>query len=132
MNMEIKDIKTFEDFADVINAENDWLPEFDEIIRNNGWIDQTGDEFGICSDGYDKLEFDCNGKAIIVPDENSVGRRLVALRKKKGYNIRKVAELTGMNISSLSFIEQGKRQPQVDTLQRILKVLDAEMEIKEG
>lgn len=60
----------------------------------------------------------------------SVLEQLKALREERGINIRTLAEKTGYNISNLSLIEQGKRQPQLDTLEKILDALDAELIIK--
>lgn len=56
---------------------------------------------------------------------------LVALRKRRGYTIAKLSELTGLNGANLSLIETGKRKPQIDTLIKILDSLGAEIIIRE-
>ena len=56
--------------------------------------------------------------------------QLSELRMQRGISIRSLAEKTGYNISNLSLIEQGKRQPQLDTLIKILDALDAELVIR--
>lgn len=53
------------------------------------------------------------------------------LRKQKGITLSQLSEMTGLNRSNLSLIENGKRQPQVNTLQKILDSLDADLIIKE-
>lgn len=128
----MESIKTLGQFAGLINRSEEWLPEFEEIIEENGWRNQTGDnQWSICSDGYNKVVFNDECLAILVPDNESVPRRLAALRQKRGMTVRDLAEATGINPSNLSLIETGKRKPQTDTLQRILDALGAEMIIKE-
>ena len=61
----------------------------------------------------------------------NVGNEIKRLRTQKGISVRRLSELTGYNISNLSRIENGKIPPQIDTLQRILDALNAEIEIKE-
>lgn len=52
------------------------------------------------------------------------------LRMQKGVNLRTLSEMTGYNISNLSLIERGERQPQLDTLEKILNALGAELTIR--
>lgn len=52
------------------------------------------------------------------------------LRIKRGVNLRTLSEMTGYNISNLSLIERGERQPQLDTLEKILNALGAELTIR--
>ena len=60
-----------------------------------------------------------------------IASEIKRLRTKQKISIRKLAQLTGYNISNLSRIENGKIPPRIDTLQRILDALNAEIEIKE-
>ena len=55
---------------------------------------------------------------------------LAYIRKQRGYSLRKLAELTGMNISDLSQIERCQYQPQINTFQKILDALGAELTIR--
>lgn len=59
---------TLEEFADVINNAGSWQPEFEGIISDNKWEDLTGDknEFLICRNGNEYLEFDKFGYAEVV------------------------------------------------------------------
>lgn len=59
---------TLEEFADLINAADEWKLEFDDIIVANGWI-KMQDEWHICHDGKNVIYFDDNGKAKITPIE---------------------------------------------------------------
>ena len=56
--------------------------------------------------------------------------QLAELRMQKGVNHRTLSEMTGYNISNLSLIERGERQPQLDTLEKILNALGAELTIR--
>lgn len=53
---------TLEQFADLINAADEWKLEFDDIIVANNWI-PIFDEWRICHDDKNMIYFDDNGKA---------------------------------------------------------------------
>jgi transcriptional regulator with XRE-family HTH domain len=53
-----------------------------------------------------------------------VGARLRELRAERGFSIRSLAERSGLNVNTLSLIENGKTSPSVSTLQQIAAVLD--------
>lgn len=57
--------------------------------------------------------------------------QLQELRTSKGISLRTLAQTTEYNISNLSLIERGERQPQLDTLIKILDALGADLVIKE-
>jgi transcriptional regulator with XRE-family HTH domain len=52
-----------------------------------------------------------------------VGRRLRELRAKRNLSIRALAEQSGLNVNTLSLIENGKTSPSVSTLQQIAAAL---------
>jgi transcriptional regulator with XRE-family HTH domain len=52
-----------------------------------------------------------------------VGRRLRELRAEKGLSIRALAELSGLNVNTLSLIENDKTSPSVSTLQKVAEAL---------
>ena len=56
--------------------------------------------------------------------------QIAELRMQRGVNLRTLSEMTGYNISNLSLIERGERQPQLDTLEKILDALGAELTIR--
>lgn len=62
----MENIKTLEEFMDLINSSEYWVLEFNKIIKDNGWIDHTGNIYGICEDDNGRiLEFDSEGNAYI-------------------------------------------------------------------
>jgi transcriptional regulator with XRE-family HTH domain len=56
--------------------------------------------------------------------EVNVGRRLRELRIERGFSIRALAEKSGLNVNTLSFIENGKTSPSVSTLQQVAAALE--------
>lgn len=57
------------------------------------------------------------------PSEVNVGHRLRQLRLERGLSIRILAEQSGLNVNTLSLIENGKTSPSVSTLQQIAAAL---------
>ena len=55
--------------------------------------------------------------------EVNVGYRLRQLRLERGLSIRSLAEQSGLNVNTLSLIENGKTSPSVSTLQQIAAAL---------
>ncbi len=53
----------------------------------------------------------------------NVGFRLRQLRIERGLSIRSLAEQSGLNVNTLSLIENGKTSPSVSTLQQIAAAL---------
>lgn len=58
-----------------------------------------------------------------VSPEVLVGRRLRELRTKRRLSLRALAELSGLNVNTLSLIENGKSSPSVSTLQQLSTAL---------
>jgi quercetin dioxygenase-like cupin family protein/DNA-binding XRE family transcriptional regulator len=58
-----------------------------------------------------------------LPTEMVVGLRIRKLRNDRGFSLRTMAELSGLNINTLSLIENGKTSPSVGTLQQLAKAL---------
>jgi len=58
-------------------------------------------------------------------NEINVGRRLRELRIERGLSIRALAEQSGLNVNTLSMIENGKTSPSVSTLQQAATALKA-------
>lgn len=59
------EITTLQALADFINANEEWLIDTENIIKQNGWISDCGTEYGICHTDKQILEFNEKGKAII-------------------------------------------------------------------
>ena len=67
---------TLEQFADMINAADEWKLEFEfddffDIIVANGWIPIV-DEWRLCHDGKNMIYFDDKGIAKITPIEEEI------------------------------------------------------------
>lgn len=58
------------------------------------------------------------------PAEVLVGRRLRELRNRQGLSLRALAERSGLNVNTLSLVENGKSSPSVSTLQQLALGLD--------
>jgi transcriptional regulator with XRE-family HTH domain/uncharacterized RmlC-like cupin family protein len=56
-------------------------------------------------------------------DEIQVGQRLRALRTARGLSIRSLAEISGLNVNTLSLIENQRTSPSVSTLQQLARTL---------
>ena len=59
---EMENKMTLEQFAELINAADEWKSEFDDIIVANDWT-PIFDEWHICHDGKNMIYFDDNGQA---------------------------------------------------------------------
>lgn len=57
-------------------------------------------------------------------DKTGVGAQLYRLRKERRLSIRELAERSGLNVNTLSLIENGKTSPSVSTLQSIAGALE--------
>jgi transcriptional regulator with XRE-family HTH domain len=58
-----------------------------------------------------------------VSDEISVGQRLHEIRVQRGLSMRSLAEMSGLNINTLSLIENQHTSPSVSTLQQLAQSL---------
>lgn len=54
----------------------------------------------------------------------SLGSKIRALRKERGWTSEYLAEISGCTQSTISEIENNKRSPQYDTLEKIAKALN--------
>ena len=61
---------TLEQFAELINAADEWKLEFDDIIVANDWT-AIQDEWHICHDGKNMIYFDDNGQAKVTTIEEA-------------------------------------------------------------
>lgn len=48
-------MNTLEKLRDFINSHEDWELEANKAIEENGWNDETGEDYGICSDQTHRL-----------------------------------------------------------------------------
>jgi transcriptional regulator with XRE-family HTH domain len=59
----------------------------------------------------------------LTPPSIDVGHNLRDLRGEQGLSIRSLAEMSGLNVNTLSLIENGKSSPSVSTLQQLASAL---------
>ena len=59
----------------------------------------------------------------------NIGQQIAMLRKKHGLTIRELSELSGINSSNISKIENGKYNISIDIIERICKSLGASVKI---
>ena len=69
------------------------------------------------------LPFDQASGAGKIPTEVLVGRRLKEIRTGRGLSMRALADRSGLNINTLSLIENGKTSPSVSTLEQLANAL---------
>jgi len=60
---------------------------------------------------------------VIAQDDINVGERLREIRTHLGLSIRALAEQSGLNVNTLSLIENGRTSPSVGTLQQLAQSL---------
>ena len=64
-------IEELSELADYINEHEDWELVVSDIIERNGWEDETGETYGVCSDGgWEKVVLNEEGKAEVIEDED--------------------------------------------------------------
>jgi transcriptional regulator with XRE-family HTH domain len=59
-----------------------------------------------------------------MPTEMIVGLKIREIRTRRGFSLRTLAERSGLNINTLSLVENGKSSPSVGTLQQLARALD--------
>lgn len=59
-----------------------------------------------------------------------LGEQVATLRRLRGMSIRQLAEKSEMNKATITNIEKGKFSPKFETLERLIRELDAEIVIK--
>lgn len=60
-----------------------------------------------------------------------IGKKLAELRKEKGYSMRKLAEMSGVNFANIYKIENGKYNVSIDILGKICDALGCRIDVME-
>ena len=71
----------------------------------------------------DQIDPDLNPDSTAAPEE-LVGRKLRQLRSQRGLSLRALADRSGLNVNTLSLLENGKSSPSVSTLHQLALALD--------
>jgi transcriptional regulator with XRE-family HTH domain len=58
-----------------------------------------------------------------------LGKRIGLIRKEKGLSQEKLALEAGLNRAYIGYIERGERNPSIDTVEKIAKVLDVSLDL---
>ena len=69
------------------------------------------------------MDFTNSNHDPVMQPEVLVGRKLRELRARKGLSLRGLANLSGLNVNTLSLIENGRSSPSVSTLQQLALAL---------
>ncbi len=67
------------------------------------------------------------GSRVITNSDNgdeSLGKKIREIRGLKGWTLKQIAEISNLNINTLSLIENGKNSPSISTLQRLACAMD--------
>ena len=70
------------------------------------------------------METTANVSTKQVSTEIQVGHKIREVRNRKGLSLRALADRSGLNINTLSLVENGKSSPSVSTLQQLALALD--------
>ena len=62
-------------------------------------------------------------------DLNVIAMNVRIARAKKNLSLRELAEITGLGIATLSFVENAKKKVRINTLEKIANGLDTTLEI---
>lgn len=49
----------------------------------------------------------------------NIGKKLKTLRNKKGYTLKELSDLSGLSVSFISDVENGRRNPSIENLQKL-------------
>lgn len=60
-----------------------------------------------------------------------IGKRIAELRTSKGYTVRQLAELSGVNYTNIGKIENGRYNVSIDILSKICNALGCRIDIVE-
>lgn len=62
--MKAENIKTMNDLVEFINEQSQWSLEVEKIIERNGWVNDCGEDCGVCHDDKgNKVIINDNGEA---------------------------------------------------------------------
>lgn len=98
---------TLQEFAEIINSADEWRLEFNDIIEQNGWVDETGNEFGICSNGEQRLVFNEAAEAVL---KNTWGGARQGAGRKPMKQGQKVTFSCRLKVETKEYIYQRAKE----------------------
>lgn len=60
-----------------------------------------------------------------------IGKKIAKIRTDRGYSIRQLADMSGVNFANIYKIENGKYNVSIDILGKICEALGCRIELKE-
>ena len=123
-------IETLEDLAELINESEEWPMDANRAIRDNGWMDDTDTERGVCHTATEKVVIDDDGVAVVVPNEDGIMNQLKQARVSVGMTQKKVAEIMGIEQSSVARLESGAHSPSLDMVERYAEAVGCRLKIE--
>lgn len=90
------------------------------------WVDEQGTAYfqiGMANPLYEEV-------AVTIGDRESLGQWLRGVRVSAGISVRKMAELAGIQPSTVQNVENGAFTPRLDIVQRMLDVLGKSLSIR--
>lgn len=113
---------TLEQFAEIINASDEWKLEFSEIIRANGWIDMTGSIYEICeTPSGDKLVFGETGTAVVLSPNWAIIAHCDPYNSKSHYHGERVVKFDGATPVSWLLKEFSTKAEAIERLEKFFK-----------
>ena len=64
--MKANEVKTLSELVEFINSNEDYNLEVTDIIERNGWNDEQGETYGVCSYNNDKVVINEQGEAEVI------------------------------------------------------------------
>lgn len=126
----IERISTLKQLAELINKSDEWPMEANRAIRENGWIDDTDTDRGVCHTDAYRVVIDDDGKAVVLPNEDGIVNQLTAIRVAVGLTQLQVADKMGIVQTALSRIESGKHSPSLDMVERYAEAVGCRLKIE--
>lgn len=126
----IDSISTLEQLVDLINNSDEWPMEANRSIRENGWIDDTDIDRGVCHTDAFKVVINDAGLAVVLPNEDGIVNQLKAARLASGFTQQQVASKMGIAQTALSRIESGTHSPSLDMVERYAEALGCRLKIE--
>lgn len=69
-------IKTLDELANYINEADEWPTDVEDIIEANGWVSDTGKQWGVCHNDREAVILDDEGNAEVVTYHNPMNAKL--------------------------------------------------------
>ena len=86
-------------------------------------VEMQGKRWEVVLPSGEKTPIDRNDFSFMVN-----GEKIAALMKKKNITCTRMAEIAGVSVAMITFITQGKREPNVKTLALIASALDCKVD----